>query len=138
MTAPYQTWDELEHHLSRRLTTLALDDAAILNASPLFVQLAQDPDLLELNAVGNNSLPGDAHLTEEQNAALADLGWLPPGLPDEPHWHQSMPWPPTVDAARRSAVLLTTTLRDIFAVTNPQQITVTAFNTRTGTPLTWK
>jgi hypothetical protein len=121
------TWGDFERRLAAALGRMRDDTFLIVStpgdsASPgCYVQFAAGAWGLRGEAVSSRFLPADRPLTEEQEAALAALGWLPPGAGDDggPNWSRA--WPPPAPFAE-IAELAIRTLREVYEVARPADL----------------
>lgn len=83
-------------------------------------------------------LPGPGMLDPEVRADtaglqhIADLGWQPPEGRDSYNWSYNVAWPAPRADYRRLATMITSGLRDAFAIATPAQLTYTAWNENKG------
>jgi hypothetical protein len=132
------TWAEFEEALAREIPFMRRDDTVVLDWRPYYVQLAQNPDYVLVEAVSNQGLPPDRQLTADQEAAMLTLGWTPPEPPPgQPNWHSKVLWPTPTAAGAELAKRLTRTLVEVFGVPEPGALTYEAWAYRTGEELTW-
>jgi type III secretion system-like peptide-binding chaperone len=126
-----QAWEEFAAALIAAIPTLpagshldlALDPTASGTGDAVYgvtIEVGADEKLLTLG-VGNNSLPNGYRLDRDQIAALVALGWAPPGV--VPGSGEEFGLPGTVGEARRTAIIVTRTLRDVYGAPHPAFVT---------------
>ena len=98
------------------------------------VQLQFDGSLVTGLAVGNADLPPSYHLDRVAVASLVALGWSPPGVVAGSGEAFGIQLP--VTDARRIAVLVSRTLRDVYRAPHPAFLTYTARGFDSHTPVT--
>lgn len=105
---------------------LALDPTASGTGDAVYgvtIEVGADDKLLILG-VGNASLPDGYRLVREQVAALVALGWSPPGV--IPGCGEEFGLAGTVAEARKVAIIITRTLRDVYGAPHPAFVTYLA------------
>src|SRR5436305_7421187 len=107
---------------------LALDPTASGTGDAVYgVTIEVGPDeRLSALGVGNSSLPDGYRLHRDQIAALVALGWSPPGV--VPGSGEEFGLLGTVGEARRTAIIATRTLRDVYGAPHPAFVTYLARN----------
>src|SRR5256884_3910594 len=105
---------------------LALDPTASGTGDAVYgvtIEVGADGRLLTLG-VGNASLPEGYRLGRDQIAALVALGWSPPGV--VPGSGDEFGLVGSVAEARRTAVIVARTLRDVYGAPHPAFVTYLA------------
>jgi hypothetical protein len=129
-------WEQLAGDLTAELPRLRDADTVILRHGERLVQFQQFPTVLHAEAASNEFLPPDQALTPDAEQKLRRLGWNEPTPPGYCNWWYETPWPLTSTASKAIAQLLLATLREVYGVPGPRQLTYQAFNTDTAEPLT--
>ncbi len=126
-----QAWEEFAAALIGAIAALpvgthldlALDPTASGTGDAVYgvtVEVGPGDRLLTLG-VGNGSLPDGYRLGREQIAALVALGWAPPGV--VPGSGEEFGLLGTVADARRTAIVVARTLRDVYGAPHPAFVT---------------
>lgn len=124
-----RSWEQLGADLAARLPHLDDGDVVILGSGRRYTQLLQRPDGLTVEAVSNSGLPPEQHLDAGRENLLREKGWQPPNGPLRRNWwHDTNQWPLHSRDAARIAELMTSTLREVYDVTEPADIEETSFN----------
>jgi len=129
-------WEQLAGDLTAELPRLRDADTVILRHGERLVQFQQFPTVLHAEAASNEFLPPDQRLTPDAEQELRTLGWNEPTPPGYFNWWYETPWPLGSTASKEVAQLLVTTLREVYGVPSPLELSYQAFNTDTGEPLT--
>lgn len=133
MTDPI--WRAFAVELAATFPRLAADDAVILeHAGCPTVQFILDLGpataraALHVEAFADDVLPAGRAYGEVGAAKLAALGWLAPNPPNDANWRIELGWPFSGRAAWALSLLIVDTLRDVFRVPAPAQLSYQAFN----------
>lgn len=118
------TWADFQGRLAAALARMR-DETFLIISTPgdegsagCYVQFAAGAWGLRAEAVSSRFLPADRPLTGDQEATLAALAWLPPGVGAErgPNWSRLWPPPAPFDEI---AALAIRTLREVYGVSRP-------------------
>ena len=129
-----QAWEEFAVELIAAIPALptsthldlALDPTASGTGDAVYgvtIEVGADDRLLTLG-VGNASLPEGYRLGRDQIAALVALGWSPPGV--VPGSGDEFGLVGSVAEARRTAIIVARTLRDVYGAPHPAFVTYLA------------
>ncbi len=129
-------WEQLAGGLAAELPRLRDADTVILRHGERLVQFQQFPTVLHAEAASNEFLPPDQQMTPDAEQTLRRLGWNEPTPPGYLNWWYETPWPLATAAGKAVARLLVTTLREVYGVASPLELSYQAFNTDTAEPLT--
>ncbi|KUL25807.1 TY-Chap domain-containing protein [Actinoplanes awajinensis] len=123
------SWEDLTARLRARLPGLQTMEVISLKAAGnRYTQLIQRPTGLTLEATANEFLPPDGRLTPEQEKRLRDKGWLPPDPPGRNNWWYDIDRLPLSDVDTARVVdLMVCTLRDVYLVAGPADVTERSF-----------
>lgn len=84
---------------------------------------------LTVEAVSNSGLPPEQQLDADQENRLRAKGWHPPNRPLRLNWWYDVDqWPLHSRDAARIADLMVSTLRDVYAVPEPDAVEDSSFN----------
>ncbi|MEH1013640.1 hypothetical protein V6U90_11070 [Micromonospora sp. CPCC 206060] len=97
-----------------------------------YVQLWQDPAALRVEV--SAAAPDDPTrgLPAVDPAALAGIGWQPPGPAHPAHWWAELAWPAPAAGYQHLAYRLVDTVRDVLGLTTPAGLGYRAWRAETG------
>jgi hypothetical protein len=131
-------WAEFENGLAAEIPLMREHDTVVLTHDGYYVQLTQNAESLTAEAVSNAFLKGERRLTPEQNEMLAKLGWnAPEPPPGQENWWSELPWPAGSTAGREFARRITRTLRDVYGIPGPADLSYRAWHYLTNEQLEW-
>ncbi|GII24114.1 TY-Chap domain-containing protein [Planosporangium mesophilum] len=130
-----ESWEGLAAALAAKIPYLRDQDTLILESDDRYVQFQQAPAALHVEAVANNALPAERQIRPDAEQRLAQLGWNAPTPPGQHNWWRKLAWPPGAAESRELADVLVTTLREVYEVPSPQQLSHQAFNAGTSEKL---
>lgn len=128
-------WRAFAVELAATFPRLADDDAVILESEGcptvqfiLGLGPTAGQSALYLEAFTDEVLPAERRYGQPGAAKLAALGWLAPNPPIDDNWRVKVAWPFSGRTAWSLALLVVDTLREVFAVADPDGLSYQAFN----------
>ncbi len=128
-------WSTLTSELELVLGTFDHDQILILQrrGTGRYVQLyVNKPGSLHVEVSSNTFLAPESSLTEQHEASLQALGWMPPTKGGAPNYSVDLKGP---RATAQAAALTVRTLAEVLGTSSPSELEYDAFQ-HTGGPLT--
>lgn len=121
-------WSQWIETLAIQLLELGEFKAVTIEFGPkIYLQAMHTPGKLALQAVSNEFLPDELHLSSGAQQHMAELGWAQPDE-SQPNWHTSTEEPLDATTATSLAHTITASLRTVYGAAEPGTLRIVPFD----------